>query len=308
MNTLEYASIIQSNLDKKMVQQSVTGWMESNAGQVIYKGGDEIKIPILNMDGLGNYGRSGNKGYVSGNLDYKYQTKTMQYDRGRKFGIDKNDVDETGFVLTAGTIMNQFQEEHVAPELDAVRLSYLATKSIANNMAEYGYNPSKTTALDHLKNAIISIRDKGFTGDLVCHCSYAFKNELEKGMAGQLSPATFNVGGIDTQVMSVDGVPLLPVTSDRLFTKFDLYDGETSGQEAGGFVKATDALSINFILIARSVPIAVSKTDEMRIFDPQTNQDFNGWAMDYRKYHDIWVLDNKVNGIYTSISDAKPTV
>lgn len=308
MNTLEYAVQMQSNLDQSMVQQSTTGWMEANAGQVIYKGGDEIKIPILNMDGLGNYGRANNKGYVAGKLDYKYQTKTMQYDRGRKFGIDKNDVDETGFVLTAGKIMTEFQRTKVAPEIDAIRLSYLATKAIGNNMAEYGYNPTKSTALDHLKNAIISIRDKGFTGDLVCHCSYAFKNELEKGMAGQLSPATFTVGGVDTQVVSVDGVPLIPVTSDRLFTAYKLNDGETAGQEEGGFVKDTKALTINFVLVAREVPIAVSKTDEMRIFDPQTNQDFNGWAMDYRKYHDIWVLDNKISGIYTSIIDAKPTI
>ncbi|OOP74151.1 hypothetical protein [Clostridium beijerinckii] len=308
MNTLEFAKQYQSNLDKSMVQQSVTGWMEANAGQVKYSGGNEVKIPKLDMDGLADYGRTGNTGYVDGSVDFKYETKTMQYDRARKFNIDANDVDETGFVLTAGNIMTEFQRTKVAPELDAIRLAYLASKSIANNMVEYGYNPTKTTALDHIKNAIISIRDKGFTGQLVCHCSFAFKNELEKAMAGQLSPSTFNVGGVDTQVVSIDGVPLLPVTSDRLYTKFDLHDGKTAGQEAGGFAKASDALAVNFILVAREVPIAVSKTDTMRIFTPDVNQSFNGYSMDYRKYHDIWVLDNKVNGIFTSISDAKPTV
>jgi hypothetical protein len=305
MNTIEYAKQFQTNLDKSMVQQAVTGWMEANAGQVKYTGGKEIKIPKLDMDGLANYGRSGNTGYVGGAVNFSYETRSMQYDRARRFDIDVNDVDETGFVLTAGNIMTEFQRTKVVPELDSIRLSFLASTSIASGMVEYGYTPAKSTALDHIKNAIIQIRDKGFTGQLVCHCSYAFKNELEKAMAGQLSPSTFNVGGVDTQVVSIDGVPLLPVTSDRLFTKFTLQDGKTAGQEAGGVVKDTDALAINFILVAKEVPIAVSKTDTMRIFTPDINQSFNGYSMDYRKYHDIWVLDNKANGIYTSITDAK---
>jgi hypothetical protein len=45
----------------------------------------------------------------------------------------------------------------------------------------------------------------------------------------------------------------------------------------------------------------------MRIFDPETNQSANAWAMDYRRYHDLWVLESKKEGVYANIKDAKPT-
>ena len=34
INTLEYASIFQKNLDLLAIQESLTGWMDANAGQV----------------------------------------------------------------------------------------------------------------------------------------------------------------------------------------------------------------------------------------------------------------------------------
>ena len=43
----------------------------------------------------------------------------------------------------------------------------------------------------------------------------------------------------------------------------------------------------------------------MRIFDPNTNQKADAWAMDYRRFHDLWILENKVNSIYVSIKDSE---
>ena len=52
VNTIATATLFQKNLDKQAAQQALTGWMEGNAGQVIYNGGAEVKIPKLDMDGL----------------------------------------------------------------------------------------------------------------------------------------------------------------------------------------------------------------------------------------------------------------
>ena len=43
----------------------------------------------------------------------------------------------------------------------------------------------------------------------------------------------------------------------------------------------------------------------MRIFSPEINQKARAWAMDYRKFHDIWVPDNKLKGLYVSVKEAK---
>ena len=47
MNTIETATIIQSELDKAAVEQATSGWMEVNEKLVKYTGGAEVKIPSL---------------------------------------------------------------------------------------------------------------------------------------------------------------------------------------------------------------------------------------------------------------------
>ena len=83
INTLEAATIFTTVLDKQMIEGSTSGWMEQNAGQVKYSGGNEIKIPKMSLSGLGDYDRD--NGYSQGAVTLTYQTKTMTMDRGRKF-------------------------------------------------------------------------------------------------------------------------------------------------------------------------------------------------------------------------------
>ena len=53
-NTLATATIFQNTLDRVAVHEALTGWMEANAGQVIYNGGAEVKIPKMSVDGMGD--------------------------------------------------------------------------------------------------------------------------------------------------------------------------------------------------------------------------------------------------------------
>ena len=57
INTLATATLFQKTLDKAAVREAVTGWMDANAGQVIYNGGAEVKIPKMSVQGMGNYDR-----------------------------------------------------------------------------------------------------------------------------------------------------------------------------------------------------------------------------------------------------------
>lgn len=307
-NVIEYAKIFMTELDKMALQEALTGWMEANAGQVIYNGGNEVKIPKLSVDGLGNYGRTGNTGFVLGDVNFSYETRTLTQDRGRKFVIDSNDVDETGFVLNASNIMGEFQRTKVIPELDAYRLSKLATTAIeiaADKNVEYGYTPASATVLEKIKKGIRIIRENGYNGPLVIHANYDVVMQLELAMAGKISSQTFSANGIDTTVPSVDGCPVIATPQNRLYSAITLHDGATAGQTAGGYIKGAAAKDVNFIIIARNAPIAISKQDNMRIFDPNTYQSANAWAMDYRRYHDLWVKDNAMNSVYANIKDTK---
>ena len=302
-NTIQTASVLQKNLDKAMVQQSVTGWMEENAGQVIYDGGAEIKIPKIAMDGLGNYDR--NNGFTKGSLTFEYETMKMTQDRGRSFNFDSQYVNETNYALTAATVMGEFQRTKVTPEVDAYRISTLAKMAMDNEAADYSYAPKKTDVIATFKNALTKLRDNDFNGVIMVHCTNDFKNMLEQAMVGTLNPAT-NTGTVNTQIYDYDGCLLIPTSSNKMVSGIKILDGKTSGQEKGGFEKADGAIDMNFIMIAKEVPLAVSKTDKVRIFEPAVNQDADAWKMDYRKFHDLWVMDNKIKGIYANFKDAKP--
>lgn len=51
INTLATATLFMTQLDKIAVQEATTGWMDANAGQVIYNGGSEVKIPKMSVQG-----------------------------------------------------------------------------------------------------------------------------------------------------------------------------------------------------------------------------------------------------------------
>lgn len=309
INTLATATQFMNTLDKIAVQDAVTGWMDANAGQVIYRGGKEVKIPKLSVQGMGEYDRD--DGYKQGSITMEYETRTMTQDRGRKFQLDPVDIDETNFVATAGAVMGEFQRVHVIPEIDAYRISKVATEVIAAKkagMVSYGYAPGATgtSALRKFKDGIKAIREIGYNGPLVIHATPDMIMEYELEIAGKITAATFSQGGINTQVPSIDGVPIISTPANRMYTAITIYDGATEGQKQGGYVKGATALNINFMILLRTTPIALTKQDIMRIFDPTVNQKLNAWQMDYRRFHDIWVLDNKLDSIYISIKDAEP--
>ena len=74
-----------------------------------------------------------------------------------------------------------------------------------------------------------------------------------------------------------------------------------SGDE-GGFVPAAGAKNINWIICPKSAPIAVSKTDNVKIIAPENNQFADAWDIDYRKYHDLFLPESKRGIVAVSIN------
>ena len=156
-NTIEYAKVFQTELDKQICEGSTSGWMEDNAARVIYNGGSEIKMPKMTLKGLAKYDR--NDGYVNGAITYSYETMTMSQDRGRRFRIDAVDADESGFGLAEANVAAELQRTKVIPEIDAYRYSKLAE---AAGIRET-YTPDKSTVMSSLLAQLGEVRD--VTGD-----------------------------------------------------------------------------------------------------------------------------------------------
>lgn len=297
-NTIEKVALIQTTLDKAMIQGAVTGFMEGNVGNLIYKGGDEVKIPMIDMDGLANYNRQ--SGFVDGDTTLAYQTMKMTQDRGRGFTIDPNDIDESGVIDLMSQLAGEFQRTKVVPEVDAYRISKVVQLTPAANRTVY--TPAAGTILKKMQEDIGAVRDViGSDEQLVMLVSTPVSTILNTSteLGKKLDVTDFMRGEITTKVKSLDGVPLLVVPSARMNSRITLLpDGK------GGFAKAEGAAAINYIILPRGAVIAVSKTDNMRLFDPNTWQKAHAWHMDYRKFHDAWVPENKRAGIRTSLAAA----
>lgn len=304
-NVFEYAQIFQDQLDKQVVAAATSGWMEGNAGLVKYTGGNTVKIPKIDVDGLGNYDRE--TGYVEGSASLSYETMTLTQDRGRSFSLDSMDVDETNFVASASTLMGEFQRVAVIPEIDAYRYSKIASLAIAKGNVSYNYTPSADDILTKLRADIAKIQDSIGAIPLIITMSTTTLNILEssKELVKQLNIGTLQAGvDLTYSVKTIDECPIIEVPSARLKTAYVFNDGKTAGQTAGGFVAAGAAKTINWIITAQNAPIAVSKTNNIKIFDPSVVQGKDAWVLDYRKYHDLWIPTHKLDTVFVNVKEA----
>lgn len=298
INTLQYSQQFQTVLDAQMLASATSAFMEANAGQVKYDGGDTVHIPEISMQGLAKYDRD--EGFNQGSVTLKFNPYKMTQDRGRTFQLDSMDVNETNFVATAGTVMGEFQRTQVIPEIDAYRYSKIAALATAENKVTTGFTPAVATILEKLEAEITEIQDVvGEDEGLIVVMSTKLRTILNNAdkFNRYLNVAEFKNGSINTTVKSFNDIPILGVPSARMKTAYVFNDGKTANQQAGGFKADTGAKDINWIIMPQRAPIAVSKTDKVRVFTPDVNQKADAWKIDYRKYHDLWVPKNRFAAI-----------
>lgn len=304
LNISTARSVFQNELDKLMVEELTSGFMEANAGDVIYNGGNEIKIPSIVMDGLKDYSRT--DGYPTGGVTLSYQTVKMTMDRGEGFMLDAMDVEETNFVASAGTVLGEFQRTKVVPEVDAYRYSKIygivKDKAASNVRAETTALTEKTI-YKAIANDIALVRDEiGESNELV-----VIINGIARGLLNNnetftkiLTQADFVKGELTTKVRTIDDCPIIPVPSSRLFTEYDFFKGSESSGQKDGFKKKSTAKQINYIVMPRKAAIAVCKQDAPKIITPELNQRADAWFIGYRKYHDLWIKESNIKAIRIS--------
>ena len=298
INTLQYSQQFQTVLDAQMLASATSAFMEANAGQVKYDGGDTVHIPEISMQGLAKYDRD--EGFNQGSVTLKFNPYKMTQDRGRTFQLDSMDVNETNFVATAGTVMGEFQRTQVIPEIDSYRYSKIAALATAENKVKTGFTPAVATILEKLEAEITDIQDVvGEDEGLIIVMSTKLRTILNNAdkFNRYLNVAEFKNGSVNTTVKSFNDIPILGVPSARMKTAYVFNDGKTANQQAGGFKADTAAKDINWIIMPQRAPIAVSKTDKVRVFTPDINQKADAWKIDYRKYHDLWIPKNRFAAI-----------
>lgn len=246
---------------------------------------NEIIIPKISMDALADYSRNG--GYVAGDVTLTNETVSFNYDRGRSFTVDAMDDEETAGVAF-GKLASEFIRVKAVPELDAFRFAtYAGTTGISKGTA--GTFSDGSDVIDELRAAT----NKMDEDEVPMEQRMLFITPTLYGMIQDLDTTK------SREVLGrFSGVTMVPQT--RFYTAIDLKDGTTSGEETGGFSKATAGLDINFMVIHTPAVLQYTKHTVSKIFRPEENQSADGWKFVFRCYGLADVYENKAAGIYLS--------
>lgn len=245
---------------------------------------NEIVIPKISMDGLAEYSR--NSGYVGGSVTLTNETVKFNYDRGRKFFVDAMDNEETAGVAF-GKLSSEFVRAKAAPELDAFRFAaYSSIEGISK--------VSAGATLSDGAGVVAALR-----------AATTEMDEDEVPMENRLLFITPTLRGLVDDMDTTKSKEVLNrfaqiilVPQSRFYTAIDLKDGTTSGEEAGGYAKATDGKDINFMVIHKPALLQYTKHTVNKIITPEANQDGDGWLFFYRAYGLADAYENKLAGIY----------
>lgn len=282
-NSIALSKIYTNLLDEVYKNSALTAVLESDAS--LARAGanaNEIVIPKLSMSGLADYKR--NSGYVNGDVTLNWETVQFNYERGRMFQIDDMDNEETQNVAF-GRLAGEFIRTKVVPELDAFRFATYAavtgagtaTGTLATGADVIAALRVATSAMDE---AEVPMEDR-----------HLFITPTLLGLVEDLD--TTKSKEVLSRFATITKVP-----QTRFYSAIKLNDGTSSGEEAGGYAKASGAVDLNFEIIHKPATLQFTKHAVPKIISPEQNQDADAWKYGYRNYGLCDTYENKAAGIY----------
>lgn len=244
---------------------------------------DELIIPKIEMDGLADYNR--NSGYTQGDVTFTNETVKCNFDRGRMFTVDNVDnMDTAGMAF--GRLSGEFIRTKVVPELDAFRFATYAGLTGISTVAA----ADLTTGAAAIA-AISAAYDQMTDDEVPEENRYLFATSTILGLIRDMDTTK-------SKEVLAKFAGVITVPQSRFYTAIDQKDGTTSGEEAGGYSKASGAKNINFMIIHKDAVIQYQKHVAPKTVTPEQNQDADAYKFGYRNVGIADAYDNKVAGIY----------
>lgn len=294
---------------------------------------NEIIVPKLDMDGLGDYDR--NSGYLDGDVTLTNETVKFNYERGRKLKTDAIDNEETGGVIMAN-LSSEFLRTKVAPEVDAVRY---ATYSSLDDITDVAPEGTEYKTGEEVLKALQDVMTKLDDDEVPEEGRYLRINATLLSMAEFVSRTTNN--DILKKFTQIKKVP-----QSRFLTKIELKSGkDADGERIGGYTKVADkyelttdssvvsgktyytksgdkytkvetpasgslstyyelkekgSRELNFMVIHKPAMLQYTKHAKMKIFTPDSDDSGDFYRMLYRIYGLNDAYENKRAGIAVS--------
>lgn len=294
-NSIALAEKFLPILDEIYKRESLTARLDAKTKPVEFGGVNEIKIFKTSVVGLGDYSRA--TGYPAGDVTASWETIQLTQERGRAFAIDRMDDEET-LGMAFGKLAGEFIRTQVVPEVDAYRFSkWASTANVSTTNAAALANAAATLAAIDVASGTLDDDEVPQEGRLLFIAQPQYRQ-----LTAAVTRSLENQSTYDRRLRQLDEMTIIPVPQGRFYTAITTNAGALSNQ--GGYTKGAAATNLNFILMHPTAVEQATKLANLKIFSPEENQLTDSWLFQYRLYHDAWVYDNKVSGVYIHKSNA----
>lgn len=277
-------------LDTVYQNEAKSRVLDAVEGDFEFSGVDTVKLRKMSMDGLGNIDRNGD--LTQGEVIVETETFKLEQDRGTSFKVDPMDNEETQGIAF-GRLGGEFLRTRVIPEMDAYRFSKLAGyagNTVEADLTAETVDTAMATAVLALENEEVPDTSRVF----FCSPDVVFLLEQLKNFVANVNAEM--PGNIGKVVGSYKGIPIVKVPKKRFYTAITLFDGTT---QFGYEKTAVTGKDINFILVhAPSVRGGIIKYNPMEVVRSTSNANSFRDTLKFRMYHDYFVWDNKIPGVY----------
>ena len=310
--------------DEVYVAESRSAVLDGEKDFLKFTGTKTVKVAKYMGAGLKNYGRANTPvsgdyaegsstpyssgdgyGYPVGDIALVWEEFTLSVDRAIQLRIELMDDEETDGLAVA-MALKETNRVSVVPEVDAFVFSKLAslagitnTTAIADPTAgQLGYTVNGpiyhlNLAFEALDNAEVPAERQ------IIFVSTSFRNKLRNTneLIRAIDPSE-KKEGIKYSIEEYEGRKMITVPNSRFRTLCELLN---TGN--GGYKFASGSQQIDFIVCDPSKIAHVVKYEHVKTYGPGVVQDFDGYKVNVRIYHDLFVMDNKRVGVYVHTSN-----
>lgn len=313
--------------DEAYVAGARSSVLDANKGLLSFTGAKTVRFPKWQGDGLYNYNRAnemvdgkylgqstsgmtGTKGYgyQQGDTNLVWEERTMRVDRAVQYRIDRADNEETQEKAVAFAT-GQINKQKIIPEIDAYCFSQIVYEACSDDLGNLVKSPVALTdtTIENKTYNPLSILDKATKfleeneiekGDIVGFVSTRFEYALRRSpeVTKFARPEDFGKAW-NFLIDDYNGVKYVEVPPRRFYTHITL--------GAGSFYPSANSEIIDALLVDKSAVYHIVKYNTIKVFGPDVVQDYDGYKVNARIYHDVFVPDNKKVACYCVLANGE---
>jgi hypothetical protein len=258
---------------------SLTTDLEVAPSLVSFVGADTVKLPKITFGNntFGTYSRA--NGHTTKDVNLEWATYQLSQDKGDALRLDSMD-DEEGMANGLTSYFNRYVQRIVTPSVDAYRLGKLATG--AGTIA-YSQTVDAATVLAKMLTAHQALDENEVPSEgRILYITPAVNTifQTSEDILKYIQVGSWN-GDVDLQVRMFNGAKIVVVPATRM------------------------PANANFILVQTDSVMGLVKHNPATLHTVIPG--FDGVQVDYRMYHDLFVITDRSKGIYLSTTAVDPT-